>query len=154
MRRVLVRLAFAWVGAFGLGWLTGGGAAPAREQIAAANATTPIHGGAIAGAAGEKLSALGFGALPVEEIAAPPPPPDIAVFFRHDLTAIQRRPGGALVALIVDLDATSGRRALGRGDVYRDGWRVAAISAQVVELRRQGEVRRINVFEAPAEVLP
>lgn len=149
MRRVLLLLAAALVGGFGLGWLTAGprAAGPAPAEVAL---VTPIHAGALARAAAERIRELSFVLPPAEEVAAPPPPPDIAVIFRRDLTAIEQTPAGPVV-WIVDLNQPAGRRGLKSGDVYQDGWRVGAVRPQSIELRRRGEVRQVDLFAtAPA----
>lgn len=82
-----------------------------------------------------------------EEVAVveAPPPPDIAQLFRRDLTAIENRADGAIV-WVVDFTQQFGRRGLRVGDVYQDGWRVAAIEPQAIVLRRRRERRRVDAF--------
>ncbi len=142
MRRKLAILCASLIGGAGLGWFTT--PRPSAPQQAQARILPLLeHGGADAWEAYQRFSAIGFSA------AAPaleaPPPPDVAVLFRRDLTAIEQRPNGRLV-WIVDLTRDFGRRSLRVGDVYQDGWRVAAIGTQTIELRRRRERRRIDVF--------
>lgn len=151
MRRALFLLCVALAGGAGVGWLTAP-LAGAPEAAPAPAWAPPEHAGADARRARERLARLVAEEVTQEALEAPPPP-DIAVLFRHDLTAIERRPDGA-VAWIVDFTQEFGRRGLKVGDVYQDGWRVSAINAQSIELRRQSEVRRVGVFEAPQENFP
>ncbi len=148
-------LAAALVCGFGAGWFTVVRAAPSIAEARAGDAVALHHGGETIAAAREKLAALGFAApvAPLVEEFAPPPPPDIAVLFRRDLTAIERGADGPLV-WIVDAAQANGRRGLKAGDVYQDGWRVASVGDQVIELRRRRETRRIAVYEAPQEASP
>lgn len=128
----------------GLGWYV----APAAEVSAtpAPQAPTLIDARVQAREALERLSELGF--APAPEVEAAPPPPDIALLFRRDLTAIEQRPTGRVV-LIVDTAQAHQRRVLRIGDVYQDGWRVARIEAQSVQLRRRREVRTVDAFALP-----
>lgn len=144
-RRDLIVLAAAVFGGFSLGLATaitphGAAARSAAQQV------SPLHGGLQAHAAAERLQALAFVVPPtVEFVAEAPQPPDIAVLFRRDLTAIEQSASGP-VAWIVDLNRENGRRGLRRGDIYQDGWRVAAVRRQSVELRRGAETRRVDLF--------
>ena len=153
MRRALLLALLAMGGGGALGWVS----APQAEAPETARARIMpalSHGGAEAGAVRQRVREFGFGAFdaPEAEIAAPQPP-DIAVLFRRDLTAIEQRSEGR-VALVVDFTQDFGRRALKVGDVYRDGWRVAGIGWQTIELRRRGERRSIAVFDPPREGEP
>ena len=155
MRRSWLLMGAALGGGLLLGWLT---AVPQRTPRGSENATviSPRHGGAAAGAAGERLAALNYAGGAEAEVyveEAPPPPPDVAVLFRRDLTAIEQTPSGP-IAWIVDLNQMVGRRGLRRGDVYQDGWRVSAIREQVIELRRRRELRRVETFVPPPELAP
>lgn len=78
---------------------------------------------------------------------AAPPQIDIAENFRRDLTAIVRSQGRTVVWVVNH--ETGERRGLRRGGIYADGWRIAAINAQEVLLRREGEERRVSLFGAP-----
>lgn len=144
MRAQLLLLAGGVIGGLGLGWVT----APAPEADAAASLDTPavVHAGVAAADARTRLAALGLAPPPV--VDAGPPPPDVAVLFRRDLTAIEER-GAQRVVWIVDYAQTHQRRALRVGDIYQDGWRVARIGAQRVELRRRREVRTVDAFALP-----
>jgi hypothetical protein len=87
---------------------------------------------------------------PSEGADAPPPEPDVAVLFRRDVTAVLEERGRAVV-VIVDAAAKGGRRTLRIGARYGRGWKVAAISASQVELRRGRETRRIDLFAPPQD---
>lgn len=153
MRRAVI-FGAAIAGALAAGWLTAARAPALAADERAADWAPPQHGGEVLGAVRERLAALGYAPqlAPTSDAAleAPPPPPDIAIMFRRDLTAIERRPEGLLV-WIVDFTQPAGRRSLKPGDVYQDGWRVSAVSDQTIELRRRRETRSIAVFEAPEE---
>lgn len=154
MRRTAAMVGAAVLGGLLVGWVTAPNPAAPPEAERVERSYAPAHGGVAAAAAGQRFAELGFGAPIVPEVVeAAPPPPDIAVIFRRDLTAIERRNGGALV-WVVDLNQMTGRRALHVGDVYRDGWRVTAASEQLIELRKRREVRRISVFDLPQENVP
>jgi hypothetical protein len=114
-----------------------------------------FHAGAETGAARERLLELGLGEVveTAPELFEAPPAPDIATLFRRDLTAIEHGTRGAH-ALIVDYAEPSGRRRLRVGDVYQDGWRIARVDAQRIELRRRREVREVAVFELAPEASP
>jgi hypothetical protein len=142
---VILLLGAALIGGFGLGWLTAGPGAARGPGTAEVGLVTPVHAGVAAHAAAERIRQLSFVLPPVEEVAAPPPPPDIAVLFRRDLTAIEQTSAGPVV-WVVDLNQPNGRRGLKSGDVYQDGWRLSAIRPQSIELRRRGEVRRVDLF--------
>lgn len=152
MRRAILLLGAALIGGFGVGWLTAGprAAAPAPAEVAL---VAPVHAGHAARAAAERIGQLSFVLPPAEEVAAPPPPPDVAVLFRRDLTAIEQTPAGPVV-WIVDLNQPNGRRGLKSGDIYQDGWRVSAVRPQAIELRRRGEVRRVDLFATAPSPTP
>lgn len=155
-RRDLLMLGAAIVGGAAIGWATASAprvSAPAEAALQVA--VEPRHGGVMAGAAAQRLTQLSFVTPPTPEPVpeTPPPPPDVAVVFRRELSAIEQTPNG-LVAWIVDPNQPNGRRALRRGDVYRDGWRMSAISAQTIELRKQQARRRIDLFAPIEEVSP
>ncbi len=144
MRAQLILLAGGIAGGLGLGWLTA--PTPSADPAAALDAPAIVHAGAETGNARHRLAALGLAPPPVVDTG--PLPPDIAVLFRRDLTAIEQRPAGR-IAWVVDFTQTYQRRALRVGDVYQDGWRVARIAPQSVELRRRREVRTIDAFALP-----
>ncbi len=149
IRRNLYMLAASLAGGAVVGALT---ATPPRAVAPRADAHTlaPVHGGAIAAKAAERLVTVNFAAPPPVEIPQAPPPPDIAVTFRRELTAIENTPSGAIV-WVVDWNQASGRRSIHRGGEYRDGWRVSEIGNQTVELRRRTETRQVDVYAAPPE---
>lgn len=144
MRAQLLLLAGSIAGGLGLGWLT----APSPEAEAHEGFEAPaiVFAGVEAGEARDRLDALGLAPAPV--IDTGPPPPDITVLFRRDMTAIEQARGRHVV-WIVDLAQPHRRRALRVGDSYRDGWRVARINPQSVQLRRRREVRTVDAFALP-----
>ncbi|MEQ1618956.1 MAG: hypothetical protein ABL883_11515 [Terricaulis sp.] len=146
IRRSLYMLAAGVATGAVVGALT---ATPPRAAAPQADAHTlaPVHGGAVAAKAAERLAAVSFAAPPPVEA---PPPPDIAVTFRRDLTAIENTPTGAVV-WVVDWNQASGRRAIHRGGEYRDGWRVSEIGNQTVELRKRTETRQVDVYAPPED---
>lgn len=152
-RRALISVAAALAAGLGLGWVSAMPihTAPEAETAAALAQFSPLHGGAAAGAARDRLAALGYGVTAdAAQETAPPPPPDIAVLFRRDLTAIEHTPTGPIV-WIIDASQAAGRRALRPRAIYQDGWRLSAVRGQVIELRRGAEVRHIDVFNMPQE---
>lgn len=145
IRGTLVTIAAVLFGGASLGWVT---ATPPRGAMArsAAEQVAPRHGGEMARAAAERLQVLAFVVPPtVESVAEAPRPPDIAQLFRRDLTAIEQSATGP-VAWIVDRNRENRRRGLRRGDLYQDGWHVAAVRRQSVDLRRGAETRRVELF--------
>jgi hypothetical protein len=144
MKAQLLLLMGGVLGGLGLGWFT----APSPQANPSTRLDVPAiaHANIETSAARERLAELGLAPPPQAEYM--PPPPDIAVLFRRDLTAIEQR-GPARVAWIVDHGQMHQRRALRVGDIYQDGWRVARIASQTVELRRRGEVRSIDAFALP-----
>jgi len=82
---------------------------------------------------------------------AAPIEPDVAATFRSALTALVDE-RGRRVAVIVDASAPSGRRTLRVGSAFANGWRVARIAEDGVELRRRGEVRFVSAFAPPPGV--
>lgn len=149
-RRVLYLLAGGVLLGAGAGALS---ATPPRAPAPPNDARTlaPAHGGSVAARAAERLASVSFAAPPPAEAPEPPPPPpDIAVTFRRELTAIERTSSGPVV-WVVDWNQASGRRAIHRGGEYRDGWRVAEIGNQTVELRKRTESRRIELYAPPPE---
>lgn len=144
MKAQLLLLIGGVLGGLGLGWFT----APTPEATPSTRLEAPAiaHASVETATARERLAALGL--APPPQVDAAPPPPDIAVLFRRDLTAIEER-GAARVAWVVDHTQMNQRRALRVGDIYRDGWRVARIAPQTVELRRRREMRTIDAFALP-----
>jgi hypothetical protein len=142
--------------AFALGYVAASLApAPAAAPLARSTSDVDVvHAGRrIAAAAFElrTLHAPSPKSAPVLDASAPiaPPEPDVAETFRRDLSAIVWRKGRPN-AVIVDASARSGRRVLAIGSVYRDGWKVRAISDSTIELKRRRDVRRIDIFAPPA----
>ncbi len=154
MRRIAIFVAAATLSGFAAGWLTAPARSHAPAQHAAVQASLdPRHGGIIASAAAARLTPLPYVTPPVIEQPPPPPPPppDIAVVFRREISSVLQTPAGP-VALMVDSDGV--RRRLRRGDAYRDGWRITALSNQRIELRRQQERRGIDLFAPLPDVSP
>lgn len=154
MKYGLTLFGAAVVGGLATGWLT---AAPTTAPAADERTLHGVqahYGAERIGTAREQLVALGYAEpLALASEASPPSPPDISVLFRRDLTAIEQGPDGPLV-WILDLTREFGRRSLKPGDVYQDGWRISAVSEQVIELRRRRELRRVAVFNPPREIEP
>lgn len=152
MRRTLVFFGLALAGSAGAGWLTSPRAETAPAQAVLVDAR-PLHAGAVAAEARGRLAQLGLFAPIAEDALEAPPPPDIALLFRRDLTAIEQRPEGPIV-WIVDYSAEFGRRGLEVGDVYQDGWRVAAVAPAFIELRRRRETRQVMIFAPTPRIDP
>lgn len=160
--KVFAFLFVAIAGGLGLGWLLTPpeDVGPGERVRAPAGLAEVKHGGEALGASARRLAALGLDmpeAAPEPETGEPSEPPtdpapseDIARAFRRDLTAIEQTASGP-VAWIIDLNASHGRRALAKGEEYADGWRVASLDGQTIELRRGGDARRIVVFELPPD---
>ena len=148
MLRVVYFVAVCLAASVGVGWVTTPmpqSATHARRAVIVA----PHHSGERAAAARSRLAALGLLPPPPPE-PTQPPPPDVAVVFRRDLSAIEHTRRGYQV-WVVDLDQEHGRRGIRAGGIYQDGWRIASITPQTVELRRRGETRRVAVFDLPAD---
>lgn len=75
------------------------------------------------------------------------PQVDVAFAFRRDLTAIVKTRSRTIV-WVVDRE-TGDRRALRRGSVFMDDWRIASIEDQEIVLRRENEERRVSIVGAP-----
>jgi len=88
----------------------------------------------------------------IAQAEAAPPPPDIAEQFRRDLSAVVSLGRGQGV-WIVDESTAERRRLLRAGDVYKDGWRVRAIDAQSITLRKGQERREIRVTDIVPDLL-
>ena len=154
MKRPLVLAGVGGVLATAFGWSAA--LIPSIPESAGTRiAPVLTHAGGPAGASRAQLLELGLGQVEVFDAAAidAPPAPDIARLFRRDLTAIEQT-GGVAQALIVDYAEPSGRRRLRAGDIYQDGWRIARITPQQIELRRRRETRSVAVFEIPNEDQP
>jgi hypothetical protein len=92
---------------------------------------------------------------PPEPFVPPPPPPvDIADRFSGDLTAVVRGAQGPTLLLLEESNP-AGRRAVRRGQSYRDGWRVQEITAAEVVLRKGESERRIPIMQGrqPAPIM-
>jgi hypothetical protein len=139
---VLIGLGFA------LGWLTAmpSDAGDAAKGDSVQAWVSPRHGGTLAGAAVARLVELNFGAPPALIQQPEAPPPDITLTFRREFRGLNNG-----LVLVAECGGGSAR-SLQRGDVYRDHWRIGAVSAQWIELRRQQEVRRVDLF-APFEAV-
>ncbi|ANP45714.1 hypothetical protein [Candidatus Viadribacter manganicus] len=144
MKVELLILGFGVSAGFAAGWLlTPPPSAPVAAPIIA---PALVHAGVEAGDMRERLERLA--PAPAELAPEAPPAPDIALLFRRDLTAIEAQ-GEAAIVYVVDGAWSRQRRALRVGDIYRDGWRVSAISAQRVQLRRRREIRSVEAFALP-----
>lgn len=156
----MMRLAAWSIGSLAAAALAGYAAAefapPATPSVVerASGEIHAVHAGrAIAAAAFDlrTLHAPPPPALVDEGQAAPPPPePDIGAAFRRDLSAIVRDKR-RFAAIIIDPSARTGRRVLHVGSVYRNGWKVRAVSETTVELRRRRDVRVVSVFAPPTD---
>ncbi len=114
------------------------------------------HPGLQIGLAAAQFDRMGLSAPKLEtpqqnelDVAVAPSAP-IEQLFSEVLTAIQATgPRGAV--WIVDPDGEDGRRLLKRGEEFRDGWTLSAISDQEVILTREEEMRSVNPFGARPE---
>jgi hypothetical protein len=152
-RAVLVGAALSAL-AGATGWLTAPRASFDTNPVSVAAPYSVDYIRGEYGRARDVLGRVGFVSV-AEDIpeVAPPPPPDIAHLFRRDLTAIETR-RDAPVVWVVDFSQPYGRRGLRVGDIYQDGWRVAAIEPQAIVLRRRRESRRVEAFAPAPEPLP
>lgn len=148
----------SWFGAmlfagFIAGWtfcdLPTGSEAGEAVAVRGVKRTTIVHGGDEAGRARELFERLNWGetapSANIEAPPPPPPPPDVAVLLRQDLTAIEITAAGPVV-WIVDPEQPFQRRAIAVGGAYRDGWKVAAITPQRIDLKRRRETRSVSTF--------
>jgi len=151
MKTLWLLMAPLVAGGFGAGWLM------IHEQVAPAATHVSAHaidlrrGGDIAAMSRARFAQLHPPPPPAPTIDAPPPI-DIAVQFRQKLTAIERGSTGP-IAWVVDPDAEMSRRPIHKGQIFQDGWIVAAIEDQEIVLRRRREIRRINVFDPPDAII-
>jgi hypothetical protein len=77
---------------------------------------------------------------------APPPkpiPPDIATLFRRDVGAILP---GPRVLVSGNIKGQRVSRSLKVGDLYAEGWRIAALNTRSAILRKGREQRLVNFF--------
>jgi len=77
----------------------------------------------------------------------PPPQPDIGLIFRQRVRAVTQDKR-QFVLLIEQAGRISRMR---KGEVFQDGWVIAAIDAQQVELRKGAIHRKVGLFVKPQE---
>ncbi len=110
-------------------------------------------GGAMAG--GDPTAGFDPPPPPSEEGPAvapppPPPPPDIALVFRHRLTALVDQGPSGLAALVLDPSQEGrGTRLLRPGDLFEGRWRLVELSSSAAVLRDGRQTRRVP-FYGPA----
>ena len=83
--------------------------------------------------------------------AAPPPPapPDIALVFRHRLTAIVDQGPGGLAALMLDPSQEGrGTRLLRPGEIFEGRWRLVELTSSEAVLRDGRQTRRVAFYGA------
>jgi hypothetical protein len=90
---------------------------------------------------------------PVEASAAPqpppPPPPDIALVFRHRLTAIVDQGPAGLAALVLDPSREARATRLVRpGDLFEGRWRLETLTSNEAVLRDGRRTRRVAFYGA------
>jgi len=149
-----------YLAALGLGWAL---AQPPTDDLVAPveRVTVPSfepEGLQLAMAVGD-FRGLGLVA-PIEEAAAgedeeDAPTIDVATQLRRDLTAVVHS-GQRPVLWVVDPEAELGRRAVRRGQEYRDGWSFVSLAGNEIVLRKTGaeDLRVPIVGEAPATAEP
>ncbi len=77
----------------------------------------------------------------------PPPQPDIGLIFRQQVRAVTKDNGQSV--LLIERLGRIGR--VHKGEVFQDGWVIAAIDAQQVELRKGAIHRKVGLFVKPQE---
>lgn len=134
--------------ALAAGWFTQPARPSAETVLASSRVRTPRleHPNFQAGIAARALQNLGFGLppVPVGDVAPEPPALDIAVEFRRDLTAVVRTKR-QVTLWVIDRGTTLERRSLKKGQEFRDGWLIDAITEKDVSLRKNDEVRTIPI---------
>lgn len=79
----------------------------------------------------------------------PPPPPDIALVFRHRLTAIVDQGPAGLAALVLDPSREARATRLVRpGDIFEGRWRLEALTSSEAVLRDGRRTRRVAFYGA------
>ena len=79
----------------------------------------------------------------------PPPPPDIALVFRHRLTAIVDQGPAGLAALMLDSSQEARATRLVRpGDVFEGRWRLETLTSSEAVLRDGRQTRRVPFYGA------
>lgn len=81
----------------------------------------------------------------------PPPPPDIAVVFRGAVAAVVRDGASFAVLLARSPEMEGGSRYLRPGEMFRDGWRLTALSSGEAVLQNGERTRRVSFYGAPAQ---
>lgn len=78
-----------------------------------------------------------------------PPPPDIALVFRHRLTAIVDQGPAGLAALVLDPSQEARATRLVRpGDIFEGRWRLEALTSSEAVLRDGRRTRRVAFYGA------
>lgn len=131
-----------------VGWFTQAAPPAGDAVLASSRVRTPRleHPNFQSGIAARALQNLGFGLPPVPVADAQPvaPPIDIAVEFRRDLTAVVRTKR-EVTLWVIDRGTTLERRRLKKGQEFRNGWLIDAITDKDISLRKNEEVRTIPI---------
>lgn len=100
----------------------------------------------------DQVEAQGDPLPPPEPPAAPPPPPpptDIALVFRHRLTAIVDQGPAGLAALVLDPSQEARATRLVRpGDIFEGRWRLETLTSSEAVLRDGRRTRRVAFYGA------
>lgn len=97
----------------------------------------------------DPVEAQGDPLPPTEPPTAPPPPPDIALVFRHRLTAIVDQGPAGLAALVLDPSQEArGTRLVRPGDIFEGRWRLEALTSSEAVLRDGRQTRRVAFYGA------
>lgn len=79
----------------------------------------------------------------------PPPPPDVALVFRHRLTAIVDQGPAGLAALVLDPSQEARATRLVRpGDIFEGRWRLETLTSSEAVLRDGRRTRRVAFYGA------
>jgi hypothetical protein len=126
-----------------------------NETTITALADFPIelipHGGAGPGPVAS-VELQGDPPPPEESAPTPPPPPpppspDIALVFRHRLTAIVDQGPAGLAALMLDPSQEArGTRLVRPGEVFEGRWRLAELTSSEAVLRDGRQTRRVTFY--------
>lgn len=97
----------------------------------------------------DPVEAQGDPLPPTEPPTAPPTPPDIALVFRHRLTAIVDQGPAGLAALVLDPSQEArGTRLVRPGDIFEGRWRLEALTSSEAVLRDGRQTRRVAFYGA------
>lgn len=93
---------------------------------------------------------------PAPKPPPPPPPPDVSTVFRAQMAAVVETPEGLRLLVANRQTGVRQTRMLNRGDVFQDGWTVAAFDHRHVELHKGAERRLVPFFGPlpPPPVVP